>query len=122
MNKKQKILAFISLSIACFLTVLDGTIVNVSLPTMADYFKTDIIGISWISTAYLIPFSALLINFSKIADIYGRKRLYIIGLLIFGSSSIFCGLSISLPMIIIFRITQGIGAAILHCLHLNSLY
>jgi EmrB/QacA subfamily drug resistance transporter len=113
MSKKQKILAFISLAIACFLTVLDSTIVNVSLPTMADYFKTDITGISWVSTAYLIPFSALLINFSKIADIYGRKKLFLIGLLVFGSSSILCGLSTSLSMIIIFRSMQGIGAAIL---------
>ncbi|MCY6959270.1 DHA2 family efflux MFS transporter permease subunit [Clostridium brassicae] len=113
MNKKQKILAFISLAIACFLTVLDSTIVNVSLPSMADYFKTDITGISWVSTAYLIPFSALLINFSKIADIYGRKKLFLIGLIVFGSSSILCGLSTSLYMIIIFRIIQGIGAAIL---------
>ncbi|OVE65091.1 MFS transporter [Clostridium diolis] len=113
MNKKQKVLAFISLAIACFLTVLDSTIVNVSLPSMADYFNTDITGISWVSTAYLIPFSALLINFSKIADIFGRKKLFIIGLIVFGTSSILCGLSTSLSMIIIFRIMQGIGAAIL---------
>lgn len=113
MNKKQKVLAFISLAIACFLTVLDSTIVNVSLPSMADYFNTDITGISWVSTAYLIPFSALLINFSKIADIFGRKKLFIIGLIVFGISSILCGLSTSLSMIIIFRIMQGIGAAIL---------
>lgn len=113
MNKKQKVLAFISLAIACFLTVLDSTIVNVSLPSMADYFNTDITGIPWVSTAYLIPFSALLINFSKIADIFGRKKLFIIGLIVFGTSSILCGLSTSLSMIIIFRIMQGIGAAIL---------
>lgn len=113
MNKKTKIFAFISLAIACFLTVLDSTIVNVSLPSMADYFNTDITGISWVSTAYLIPFSALLINFSKIADIFGRKKLFLIGLLVFGASSILCGLSTSLSMIIIFRMLQGIGAAIL---------
>ncbi len=113
MNKKQKVLAFISLAIACFLTVLDSTIVNVSLPSMADYFNTDITGISWVSTAYSIPFSALLINFSKIADIFGRKKLFIIGLIVFGTSSVLCGLSTSLSMIIIFRIMQGIGAAIL---------
>src|SRR5689334_8245056 len=103
MRKKEKILAFISLAIACFLTVLDGTIVNVSLPTMANYFNTNITGISWVSTAYLIPFSALLINFSKIADIYGRKKLFLIGLVVFGTSSICCGLSTSLTMIISFR-------------------
>jgi EmrB/QacA subfamily drug resistance transporter len=113
MNKNEKVLAFISLAIACFLTVLDGTIVNVSLPTMAKYFGTDISGISWVSTAYLIPFSALILNFSKIADIYGRKKLFIIGLLVFGLASICCGLSTTLPMIIIFRIIQGFGAAIL---------
>ena len=113
MNKKEKTLAFISLAIACFLTVLDATIVNVSLPSMAEYFNTDITGISWVSTAYLIPFSALLINFSKLADIFGRKKLFVIGLLVFGISSMLCGLSTSLSMIIIFRIIQGIGAAIL---------
>ncbi|MBK1811609.1 MFS transporter [Clostridium sp. YIM B02505] len=113
MSKKEKVLAFISLAIACFLTVLDATIVNVSLPSMATYFNTDIVGISWVSTAYLIPFSALLINFSKISDIFGRKKLFIIGLLIFGSASILCGLSTSLVMIISFRVMQGVGAAIL---------
>jgi EmrB/QacA subfamily drug resistance transporter len=113
MNKKEQILAFIALGIGCFLTVLDSTIVNVSLPTMANYFNTDITGISWVSTAYLIPFSALLINFSKIADIYGRKKLFLIGLIVFGVASICCGLSTSIAMIISFRIIQGVGAAIL---------
>ncbi len=113
MTKRKKILAFVSLAIACFLTVLDATIVNVSLPSMAKYFSTDITGISWVTTAYLIPFSALLINFSKIADIYGRKKLFLIGLVVFGISSICCGLSTTLLMIIGFRILQGIGAAIL---------
>lgn len=113
MEKKEKILAFIALAIACFLTVLDGTIVNVSLPTMAAYFNTDITGISWVSTAYLITFSALLINFSKVADIFGRKKLFIIGLIIFGGASICCGLATTLSLIILFRIIQGVGAAIL---------
>ncbi|WP_234121297.1 MFS transporter [Clostridium hydrogenum] len=113
MKKSQKILAFISIAIACFLTVLDSTIVNVSLPSMAAYFNTDTTGISWVSTAYLIAFSSLLINFSKIADIYGRKKLFLIGLVLFGMASIFCGLANSLNTLIIFRIIQGVGAAIL---------
>lgn len=113
MKKSQKILAFISIAIACFLTVLDSTIVNVSLPSMAAYFNTDTTGISWVSTAYLIAFSSLLINFSKIADIYGRKKLFLIGLVLFGAASILCGLADSLNMLIIFRILQGVGAAIL---------
>lgn len=113
MKKSQKILAFISIAIACFLTVLDSTIVNVSLPSMAAYFNTDTTGISWVSTAYLIAFSSLLINFSKIADIYGRKKLFLIGLVLFGAASVLCGLANSLNMLIIFRILQGVGAAIL---------
>lgn len=113
MKKSEKVLAFIAFAIACFLTVLDGTIVNVSLPTMAKYFGTDITGISWVSTAYLIPFSALILNFSKIADIFGRKKLFVIGLIVFGLASICCGLSTTLSTMIIFRIIQGIGAAIL---------
>jgi len=113
MKKSQKILAFISIAIACFLTVLDSTIVNVSLPSMAAYFNTNTTGISWVSTAYLIAFSSLLINFSKIADIYGRKKLFLVGLVLFGAASVLCGLANSLNMLIIFRILQGIGAAIL---------
>jgi MFS family permease len=106
-------MAFIALAIACFLTVLDSTIVNVSLPSMAKYFGTDTTGISWVSTAYLIPFSALLINFSKLADLFGRKKFFLVGLAIFGTASICCGLSNSLGMLIAFRVLQGIGAAIL---------
>jgi len=113
MKISKKALAFIAIDIACFLTVLDSTIVNVSLPSMAEYFNTTTTGISWVSTAYLIAFSALLINFSKIADIFGRKKLFLIGLLIFGISSACCGLADSLVSLIIFRILQGVGAAIL---------
>lgn len=113
MKLSPKVLAFIAIDIACFLTVLDSTIVNVSLPSMAVYFNTNTTGISWVSTAYLIAFSSLLINFSKIADIFGRKKLFLIGLFIFGVSSACCGLVNSLPLLIAFRIIQGIGAAIL---------
>ena len=113
MNISKKNLAFIAIDIACFLTVLDSTIVNVSLPSMAEYFHTTTSGISWVSTAYLIAFSSLLINFSKIADIFGRKKLFLIGLLVFGISSACCGFANTLPLLILFRILQGIGAAIL---------
>lgn len=113
MKISKKSLAFIAIDIACFLTVLDSTIVNVSLPSMAKYFNTTTNGISWVSTAYLIAFSALLINFSKIADIYGRKKLFLIGLLLFGISSVCCGLAPTLPLLIICRVLQGVGAAIL---------
>lgn len=113
MRISKKNLAFIAIDIACFLTVLDSTIVNVSLPSMAIYFNTNTTGISWVSTAYLIAFSSLLINFSKIADIYGRKKLFLLGLVLFGFSSACCGLANSLTALIIFRIIQGVGAAIL---------
>lgn len=113
MKISKKSLAFIAIDIACFLTILDSTIVNVSLPSMAEYFNTTTTGISWVSTAYLIAFSSLLINFSKIADIFGRKKLFLIGLLLFGISSASCGLADSLPLLILCRVLQGVGAAIL---------
>lgn len=113
MEKQKKIFAFIAVDIACFLTVLDSTIVNVSLPGMATYFHATATTISWVSTAYLIAFSSLLINFSKIADIYGRKKLFLIGLILFGIASASCGIAPSLPILIGCRILQGVGAAIL---------
>lgn len=113
MNRSKAVLGFIALIVGCFLSVLDSTIVNIALPDIASYFNESISNISWITTAYLISFSVFLIVGSKIADQFGRKKIFIIGLVIFGAASGLCGLSSSIVFLIAMRFVQGIGAAIL---------
>ena len=113
MKKSKIILGFIALIIGCFLGVLDSTIVNIALPDMAIYFGKSINDVSWITTSYLLSFSVFLIIASKIADQFGRKKILIIGLFIFGISSLLCGIGNSFIFLIIMRFFQGIGAAII---------
>jgi EmrB/QacA subfamily drug resistance transporter len=112
MKKSKVILGFIALVIGCFLSVLDSTIVNIALPDMANYFGRSINDVSWVTTAYLLSFSVFLIIGSKIADQFGRKRILIVGLFIFGLSSLLCGVGNSFMFLITMRFFQGIGAAI----------
>ncbi|MCB2305950.1 MFS transporter [Clostridium estertheticum] len=112
MKKSKVILGFTALIIGCFLGVLDSTIVNIALPDMATYLGKSINDVSWVTTAYLLSFSVFLIIGSKIADQFGRKKILIIGLFIFGLSSLLCGVGNSFIFLIIMRFFQGIGAAI----------
>ncbi|AJA46477.1 tetracenomycin C resistance and export protein [Clostridium pasteurianum DSM 525 = ATCC 6013] len=113
MKKNKVILGFTALIIGCFLSILDSTIVNIALPDIANYFNESINNISWITTGYLLSFSVFLIIGSKIADQFGRKKVFIIGLIVFGGASGLCGFSNSILFLIIMRFIQGIGAAIL---------
>lgn len=113
MKKSKVILGFTALIIGCFLGVLDSTIVNIALPDMAIYLGKSINDVSWVTTAYLLSFSVFLIIGSKIADQFGRKKILIIGLFIFGLSSLLCGVGNSFAFLIIMRFFQGIGASII---------
>lgn len=113
MKKSKVIFGFIAIIIGCFLSVLDSTIVNIALPNIANYFNESINNISWITTAYLLSFSIFLIIASKIADQFGRKKVFSIGLIIFGAASALCGMANSILFLIAMRFVQGIGAAIL---------
>ncbi|MCR3758861.1 DHA2 family efflux MFS transporter permease subunit [Clostridium felsineum] len=113
MNKKTKYIGFIGILIAAFLGVIDSTIVNIALPSITDYFKVSLNDTSWISTIYALALAVFMITASKLADQFGRKKLMIIGLLIFGVSSALCGFSNSLLFLIVMRFIQGIGGAII---------
>lgn len=113
MDKTKRILGFTALMIATFLGTLDSTIVNIAIPTITSYFKSSLDDTSWISTIYVLSLSVFMITASKIADQFGRKKLLIIGLSIFGLSSFLCAMANSLLFLIIIRFVQGIGAAII---------
>lgn len=113
MQNKKRILGFTALMIATFLGTLDSTIVNIALPDITSFFKTSINDTSWISTIYVLSLSVFTITASKAADQFGRKKLMLIGLSLFGVSSLLCSLAESLLFLIVLRFVQGIGAAII---------
>ena len=113
MNKQKRIIGFIALAIAMFIGTLDSTIINIALPDIMKYFKASLNDTSWISTIYVLGLSVFMVPASKLADQFGRKKIMIIGLILFGTSSALCGLSISLLFLITMRLIQGIGGALI---------
>lgn len=96
-----------------FLTPFDLSAINIALPTIASEFSIDAVTIGWISSAYLLASAVFLVPFGRIADIYGRKKIFSAGLMIFTIASFVIVFSVSPPMIIFLRIVQGMGAALI---------
>jgi EmrB/QacA subfamily drug resistance transporter len=97
-----------------FMTTLDGSIVNIGMPSIATTFHVGISGASeWIIIGYLVVIAATLLTFGRLADILGRKPIFLTGVLIFVLGSMLCGLAPSLWLLIIARLFQGIGGALI---------
>ena len=94
------------------LIVVDMTIVNVALPSIQRDMGFTQSGLAWVINAYLIAFAGFLLLAGRLGDLFGRKRVYLIGLAIFIGASVLCGLSFSQPMLIAARFIQGIGGAV----------
>jgi len=105
--------AMFTVWIGIFMATLDGSIVNVALPTLTEYFKTDITTIEWVVMAYLLTITSLLLSLGRISDMVGRKTIFAGGLAIFTIGSGLCALSASEGQLILYRVIQGIGAAML---------
>ncbi len=106
---------WLSLMILCtgfLLIVVDMTIVNVALPSIQKDLGFSQSGLAWVINAYLIAFGGLLLLAGRLGDLFGRKRVYLIGLGIFTVASVLCGLSMNQPMLIAARFVQGIGGAV----------
>ena len=100
-------------TMASFLFPFMGSSVNIALPSIGRELSLDAVTLSWIATAYILASAALLIPFGRIADIYGRKRIFTYGIIIFTVSSLLSGLASSAVMLISFRVLQGIGSAMI---------
>jgi EmrB/QacA subfamily drug resistance transporter len=96
---------------------LDSTVVNVALPRMGRDLPRSFLGIlegqSYVYNAYLLTLSALLILAGALNDFYGRQRMFLLGLLGFGATSVLCGLAPSMELLVLFRILQGAAGALL---------
>ena len=99
--------------LASSLAFIDGSVVNVGLPAIGRSFHADAIGLQWVVNAYLLPLSALLLLGGAAGDRYGRRRLLIAGVLLFGIASIACALAPTLHILLLARFVQGASAAML---------
>jgi EmrB/QacA subfamily drug resistance transporter len=95
------------------MSLLDVSIVNITIPTLQDEMSTDIATVTWVINAYNIVFAVLLVSMGRLADQFGRKRFFIIGLSVFTIGSALCAVAWSVEFLIIFRVIQGVGAGIL---------
>ncbi|AGK60837.1 hypothetical protein Asulf_00828 [Archaeoglobus sulfaticallidus PM70-1] len=103
--------ALITITLASFLTPFTLSSVNVALPTIGSEFGVDAITLNWIATAFLLSSAMFLVPFGRLADIKGRKRVFVTGMTVFTAGSLLSGVSNSAEMLIAFRVLQGIGGA-----------
>jgi EmrB/QacA subfamily drug resistance transporter len=101
-------------AVGVFMANLDASIVNISLPTIAHLFAVPLNGaVEWVVIAYLVATAALLLTAGRLADIFGRKFIWLAGLVLFTASSALCGFSPSLGFLIASRAIQGLGGALI---------
>ena len=105
--------AFTVLAVAFFMTIVDLTIVNVSLPTIGRDLHFSATSLQWVATAYALTFGGFLLLGGRAADLLGRRRLLMAGLGVFSAASLACALASSEAFLIGARAVQGIGAAVM---------
>ncbi|HRI14424.1 MAG TPA: DHA2 family efflux MFS transporter permease subunit [Verrucomicrobiota bacterium] len=99
--------------IGAFIGQLDASIVQLALPVLEREFDCGLSSVSWVAIGYLLAFAAALAPFARLSQTTGRKRLYIVGFLLFSLASALCGMAESLSSLVAFRILQGIGGSLL---------
>jgi EmrB/QacA subfamily drug resistance transporter len=105
--------ALVAATLAAFLPPFMGASINIALPSIGDEFTLDAVSLSWIATSYLLAAAMFLVPLGRIADIYGRKKVFTYGTLIYTLSSFLSAISSSAVTLIAFRVLQGIGSAML---------
>ncbi|MGW8318256.1 MAG: DHA2 family efflux MFS transporter permease subunit [Candidatus Promineifilaceae bacterium] len=109
----RKWYVMLAVGMGVFLSTIDGSIVNVALPTLVRAFATDFATVQWVVLAYLLTVSTLMLSVGRLADMIGKKRLYTAGFIVFTTGSVLCGLSPTIHWLIGFRALQAIGASMI---------
>jgi EmrB/QacA subfamily drug resistance transporter len=105
--------ALAAVSLAAFMTYLDNNIVNVAIPTIQHSLHLSVSGLEWVVSSYLLTVAGLLLVGGRVADVYGRRRVFLAGMVVFTLSSLVAGLAGSGGVLIASRAIQGVGAALL---------
>jgi EmrB/QacA subfamily drug resistance transporter len=113
-EERRKWWTLAAVSFGLFMIMLDNTVVNVALPSIQEDLGATLSQLQWIVTGYALTFAALMLIGGKLADAYGRRLIFVIGIVIFTLASLWCGLSDTSEMLIVARIVQGAGAALMN--------
>jgi len=92
---------------------LDGTVVNIALPRIGEEFGASVAGLQWILDGYLLSLAALILVAGSLGDRYGRRRIFLLGVVWFVASSLLCGVALNTGMLVGARVLQGVGGALL---------
>jgi EmrB/QacA subfamily drug resistance transporter len=113
LSQRRKWLTLVATVIGSSMALLDGSVVNIALPAIQQALNADAAATQWIVNAYLLLLGALVLIGGSAADLYGRRRIFVLGIAIFTAASIVCGLSPNIMVLVISRAVQGLGAALL---------
>ena len=119
LTTRERWLAFAVLCLGDIMIVLDTTIVNVALPTIKSSLGFDETGLVWVVNAYLLTFGGFLLLGGRLADLFGQRLLFLIGIVSFTVASVACGLAVSREMLIVARAVQGVGGAVVSAVALS---
>jgi len=112
-SSNRKWWVFLAVGIGTFMSALDSSVVNIILPVLRNYFKSDVASVEWAVVVYLLVVSSLLLTFGRLGDLRGHKGMYAGGFLIFVAASAVCGLSPTVVVLVAARTVQAVGAAML---------
>jgi len=113
-SRKWFVMSAVAMGI--FLGTIDGSIVNVALPTLVSELQTNFAIVQWVVLAYLLTLGTLLLGVGRLADIYGKKPIYVSGFLVFTMGSVLCGLAPTVYWLVGLRVIQAVGAAMIFVL------
>jgi EmrB/QacA subfamily drug resistance transporter len=113
LSEKRKHLTLAATILGSSMAFIDGSVVNIALPTIQQALHADATATQWIVNAYLLMLGALVLVGGSAADLYGRRRIFLLGIAVFTAASIACGVSPNVTALIISRAVQGLGAALL---------
>src|SRR4051812_42357275 len=112
-NRAEKLATLGTLCFALFMVLLDGTIVNVALPTISSDLNASVSGLQWVADAFTLALATCLLTGGALGDRFGRKRMFLIGLTVFTVGSFLSGVAPNMGALIAARGLQGLGAALL---------
>ena len=113
LSEKRKRLTLVATILGSSMAFIDGSVVNIALPAIQQALHADAASTQWIVNAYLLLLGALVLVGGSAADLYGRRRIFLLGTAVFTTASIACGLAPNITLLVVSRAVQGLGAALL---------
>ncbi len=113
-DENKKWWTLVAVSFGLFMIMLDNTVVNVALPSIQKSLGLQVSELEWVVAGYALTFGAFMLTGGKLADLFGRRRIFVTGLVVFTAASLACGLATGPNMLIGARVIQGLGAAMMN--------